>query len=440
MLRYRQASTIPAPAVDVEIDFGRRPGERPGRTLSTMADIATERSSISRWQRRLLPGELSEAPGARSPRDWLVDFALFAVALVGGVITLVQTWDDHFVLLYFVDIAAGVAACLALWVRRSRPVAVGVLAVVAGAFSALAGVAALFAVFSVALRASRRALIGISAAAALAVVTFNVLYPSIGDFGTQTLLGWLLLLIAISLGLFARVRRELVLSLRERTERLEAEQRLHIEQAREAERRRIAREMHDVLAHRLSILTVHAGALEFRPDASREEVAEAARVIRDSARAALQELREVIGLLRDDGEEGLPQPPQPTFGDIPMLIEESRAAGMNVRLHGTPPETEVPVAIGRTAYRVVQEGLTNARKHAPGAATDVTISADRGLTVEVVNRPPVGVTASSQLAEAGTGTGLIGLAERVALAGGDLTSGPNAAGDFVLRASLPWPE
>jgi signal transduction histidine kinase len=407
-----------------------------------MADIATERSSISRWQRRLLPGELSEAPGARSPRDWLVDSALFAIALVGGVITLVQTWDDHFVLLYFVDIAAGATACLALWVRRSRPVAVGVLAVVAGAFSALAGVAALFAVFGVALRASRRALIGISALAVIAIVAFNALYPSIGDFGTQTLLAWVFLLIAISLGLFARVRRELVLSLRERTERLEAEQRLHIEQAREAERRRIAREMHDVLAHRLSLLTVHAGALEFRPDASREEVAEAARVIRDSARAALQELREVIGLLRDDGEEGLPQPPQPTFADIPKLIEESRAAGMNVRLHdGTPPETEIPAAIGRTAYRVVQEGLTNARKHAPGAAADVTISANTSrLTVEVVNRSPVGVTGSNPLAEAGTGTGLIGLAERVALAGGELTYGPKASGDFALRASLPWPE
>ena len=429
------------PAVDVEIDFGRQPSGPLGRTLSAVAEIATERSSIQRWQRRLLPGELSEAPGARSPRDWLVDSALFALALVLGVVTLVQTWDDHYVLLLALDIAAGSAACLALWVRRSRPVAVGTFAVVAGAFSALAGVAALFAVFGVALRASRRALIGISALAVVAIVAFNVLYPSIGDFGTQTLLAWVFLLIAISLGLFARVRRELVLSLRERTERLEAEQRLHIEQAREAERRRIAREMHDVLAHRLSLLTVHAGAVEFRPDASREEVEEAARVIRDSARAALQELREVIGLLRDDGEEGLPQPPQPTFAEIPMLIDESRAAGMNVRLHDDSPRgNEIAAGIGRTAYRVVQEGLTNARKHAPGAAVDVTISADtRLLAVEVVNRPPVGVTASSPLAQEGTGTGLIGLAERVALAGGELTYGPNAGGDFVLRASLPWP-
>ena len=407
-----------------------------------MADIATERSSIQRWQRRLLPGELSEAPGARSPRDWLVDSALFVLAVALGVVTLVQTWDDHGVFLLVLDIAAGSAACFALWLRRSRPVEVGTLAVVAGAFSSLAGVAALFAVFGVALRASRRALIGVSALGAVAIVAFNVLYPSIGDFGTQTLLAWLLLLFAISLGLFARVRRELVLSLRERAERLEAEQRLHVEQAREAERRRIAREMHDVLAHRLSLLTLHAGALEFRPDASREELAEAAEVIRASARAALQELREVIGLLRDDGDQSGPEPPQPTFAEIPMLVEESRAAGMNVRLQDdTVSESEIPVAVGRTAYRVVQEGLTNARKHAPGAAVELRLSASSNvLTVEVVNRPAVRATTSGQLADAGTGTGLIGLAERVALTGGELTYGPDEGGDFMLRATLRWPE
>jgi len=434
-------STIPAPAVYGEIDFGRGPRARLGRTLSAMADIATERSSIQRWQRRLLPGELSESPGARSARDWLVDSVLFAVAVILGVVTLVQTWDDHGVFMLVLDIAAGSAACFALWLRRSRPVEVGTLAVVAGAFSALAGVAALFAVFGVALRASRRALILIAALAAVAIVTFNVLYPSIGDFFTQTLLAWLLLLIAISLGLFARVRRELVLSLRERTERLEAEERLHIEQAREAERRRIAREMHDVLAHRLSLLSVHAGALEFRPDASPEEVNEAARVIRASARAALQELREVIGLLRDDGDEGV-QPPQPTFGDIPKLVDESRAAGMNVRFRdGAAAEAEVPAAVGRTAYRVVQEGLTNARKHAPGAAVELTISADaNALTVEVVNRPVIGGTTLDPLAQGGTGSGLIGLAERVALTGGELEHGQAGNGDYVLRATLRWPE
>ena len=407
-----------------------------------MAEIATERSSIQRWQRRLLPGELGEAPGARSPRDWLVDSAIFAVALAGGVITLVESWDDHGPLLLVLDIGAGSAACLALWLRRVQPVGVGMLAVIAGAFSALAGVAALFAVFGVALRGTRRELIAVSAVAVVSIVTFNVLYPSIGDSGTQTVLGWLCLLVAISLGLFARVRRELILSLRERAEQLEAEERLHIEQAREAERRRIAREMHDVLAHRLSLLSVHAGALEFRPDATREELSEAARVIRASAHAALEELREVIGLLRDDGDEGVPQPPQPTFAEIPKLIEESRAAGMNVRLRDVAAtEAEIPDPAAEVAYRVVQEGLTNARKHAPGAAAEVTISTEaNAVSIEVVNRPTVGAAPADRLADAGGGTGLIGLAERVALTGGELEYGPDPNGDFVLRATLRWPD
>jgi signal transduction histidine kinase len=104
-----------------------------------------------------------------------------------------------------------------------------------------------------------------------------------------------------------------------------------------------------------------------------------------------------------------------------------------------PGDTALPAALGRAAYRIVQEGLTNARKHAPGAAVDVTIAARAGteLTVEVVSRRAVGVVAAGP-AIPGAGTGLVGLAERVALAGGRLEHGPDGAGDFVLRATLPW--
>jgi signal transduction histidine kinase len=207
---------------------------------------------------------------------------------------------------------------------------------------------------------------------------------------------------------------------------------MRVEQARDAERRRIAGEMHDVLAHRVTLLAVHAGALEFRPDAPPEEIAHAAGVIRQSAQAALRELREVIGVLRDDRPGDAPEPPQPTLDAIPALIEESRAAGMHVR-------SQIDVAggeamVGRTAYRVVQEGLTNARKHAPAAAVDVTVSAPEGdLVVEVRSRP----SAAARAPLPGAGTGLIGLAERVSLAGGELQHGRDAGGDFRLRATLP---
>jgi signal transduction histidine kinase len=196
--------------------------------------------------------------------------------------------------------------------------------------------------------------------------------------------------------------------------------------------------MHDVLAHRVSLLSLHAGALEFRPDASAEEVAEAAAVIRATARAALEELRDIIGVLREGADGDAPEPPQPTLVQFPALIDESRAAGMNV--HARIDAPDVPAALGRTVYRVVQEGLTNARKHAPGAAVDVRIvTADDRLVVEVVSRRPVGVPVGAPDERLpGAGTGLVGLAERVALAGGELEHGPDAAGDFVLRASLPW--
>ena len=395
---------------------------------------------VPQWQRWLLPGELLEAPGARrSARDWLVDVALLVFAILIGALALADTWAAHDTSLVVVaDLVLGALATIALWARRRHASAVAVFALLASIFSAFAAGAATVALFNAALRCSPRALAAIAALSVVASALFTFVYPS-GDYVAGVVLGVLITVVVVGWGLFVRARRQLVVSLRERAERLEAEQRMKMEQARDAERRRIAREMHDVLAHRVSLVGLHAGALEFRPDASPEEVAHAAGVIRAAAHSALEELREVIGVLRDgDGAAG-PEPPQPTFAEIPALVEESRAAGTRVALrietHGDDPP---PALVGRTAYRVVQEGLTNARKHAPGAAVDVLISdAAEGLVVEVVSRRPVGVVAGSASPPPGTGTGLVGLAERVVLAGGRLEHGPDARGDFLLRATLP---
>jgi signal transduction histidine kinase len=222
--------------------------------------------------------------------------------------------------------------------------------------------------------------------------------------------------------------------------RAEREQQLRVQQARDLERTRIAREMHDVLAHRLSLLSMHAGALEFRPDAPPAEVAQAAGVVRASARQALEDLREVIGVLRDgtDGDAGTR--PLPTLGDLPALVEESRRAGVRVRAEYRVTDlAEVPLATGRTAYRVVQEGLTNVRKHAPGTVATVQVEGGPGLglTVEVRNPPPAGTEHAVPLP--GAGTGLVGLLERISLSSGRLEHGWTADGDFRLRATLPWP-
>jgi signal transduction histidine kinase len=203
--------------------------------------------------------------------------------------------------------------------------------------------------------------------------------------------------------------------------------------------------MHDVLAHRLSLLSLQAGALELRTDAAPAEVARAAGVIRDSAHRALEDLRDVLGVLResraDDGPaNSAPEPPQPGLADLPTLLDEAREAGVPVIMDGRTVEfSAAPEATGRTAYRIVQEGLTNARKHAPGAAVTVTVdgTAGRGLITEVRNPRPVAAGEVEPIP--GAGAGLVGLAERVGLVGGRLEHGRTQDGGFRLWAWLPWP-
>ena len=278
--------------------------------------------------------------------------------------------------------------------------------------------------------------------------------------------GWWALLVVVAYaaligwGTMLRANQALISSLRERAERAETEQARRVTEARAAERAMIAREMHDVLAHRLSLLATYAGALAYRPDAPPEQLSRAAEVIRSGVHESLDELREVIGVLRDDTLPDLTtgHAPLPGIARLPDLVAESRAAGMRVSTGGPVWPTaagaaeagaadagvpQVPDAMGRTVYRVVQEGLTNARKHAPGEPVQVTLSGGPGpgLNVSVVSGlgaelPPEAASAAGRLP--GTGTGLIGLTERLELAGGRLSFGA-ADGEFRLRAWLPWP-
>lgn len=306
-----------------------------------------------------------------------------------GAITLGYLWYSHGLVLDTIDLAVGAVACLALWWRRAHPMVVFVLAFATAAFSPLALGAGLVAVCTAASRLPGRALVAVAVMAVAVSVVFPVVNPSAGEIVKVGFPAFLLTVIAFGWGLYLRARRELVASLRERAERLEADQQHAAEQAREAERRRIAREMHDVLAHRLSLLSVHAGALEFHPDASPGEIAQAAAVIRTSAAAALAELRQVISVLREDSEAA-DRLPQPGFGRLAELLEESRSAGMTLHTHIDVPDAgQLPAALGRTVYRVIQEGLTNARKHAPDAPVQVTVTADgQAVTAEIISHQP----------------------------------------------------
>jgi signal transduction histidine kinase len=161
-----------------------------------------------------------------------------------------------------------------------------------------------------------------------------------------------------------------------------------------------------------------------------------AELIRGTARAATEDLRRVLGVLRADGEvDDARLAPQPDLDDIPAMVESSRAAGLRVELQMGAPE--VPGIVGRTAYRVVQEGLTNVHKHAPGSVAVVVLAVTDGrLSVEVVNRRPVG----SATLLPGAGAGLVGLRERVGLLGGTVTAGATSEGGWRLAASLPLDE
>ena len=395
---------------------------------------------------RLLPGILvpdpDRDPRKRSTRDWLVDVLCFLVAVVGGFLVFAENVDLMSDELQFYDLVGGGLASIALWWRRRWPVGIGLFVLAMNTFASSAAFAGAIALFTVAVH--RRAAVAFALGAGSIAITPILLsiQPDNPDspFWVEMVIGVLATAGVIAWGMFVRARRQLLLSLRDRAERAESEQQLRVEQARQHERARIAREMHDVLAHRISLLSLHAGALEFRPDAPPDEVARAAGVIRASAHDALEDLRMVIGVLRESPDGGDPERPQPTLADLPALIEESRAAGMQVRFEGRLEELEAaPAATGRNAYRIVQEGLTNARKHAQGAAVEVKADGAPGigLTIEIRNRLPVGVGATPGIP--GTGTGIVGLAERASLAGGRLEHGFTPSGDYRLWVWLPWP-
>ena len=384
------------------------------------------------------PDEDHAPPGPRSQRQWAVDSALFIAAVGLGAVSLVTAVDNGLDgPLLVVDAICGVALCIALWWRRRWPVALGLASLPILAVSQSAGLASLMILATIA--AYRRWQLAVLVAVGhLALLPVGRVVHTQGNSRLEFyFVGVLAIVVAVAWGMLLRGNRR---AERERERRTLAEQQLTVEQARYAERTRIAREMHDVLAHRISLLSLHAGALEFRPDAPPEEVARAAAVIRASAHQALEDLRAVIGLLREGTDGEPPQPPQPTLVALPGLLEESRAAGMHLEADIRVADlAAVPDAVGRHALRIVQEALTNAHKHATSAAVDLRVEGapGDGLTIEVRN--PVPVLAAAGTPIPGSGAGLVGLAERATRSGGSLEHGLDGDGDFRVRAWLPWP-
>jgi signal transduction histidine kinase len=336
--------------------------------------------------------------------------------------------------LFLLDAALGAAALLLSFFRRRWPVPVAAVTAAFTSVSALASGPATLASVSV---ATRRRWVEVGLVSAVGVAAAHV-FPFVQPVEDEPL--WLTFTVAVlatatmmAWGLYVGSRRELLWTLRHRAERAEAEQELRLAQARGNERQRIAREMHDVLAHRISQISMHAGALSFREDLTADEMRSSAGVIQAQAHEALTDLRGVLGVLRD-GDRTMAAP-QPTHADLTALVEEARESGMDVTLVDRAAlDPPVPDPVGRTLYRIVQEGITNARKHAPGSTLTIELSGSPEDGVLVTMRNPLGF---GPTATPGSGLGLVGLAERAELSGGRLQHGRDGT-TWVLRAWIPW--
>jgi signal transduction histidine kinase len=383
-----------------------------------------------------------------STRDRIVDVTCVTLAGLVAVLAAMGAYEAGAVPRPYLLVAGLITAagCAALWWRRRWPVGVAVLLIAISVVTDMVGGALLVAVFTVAVRRRTRVAVGVAALSLVAGIPYSIRYPDPDLPATAVnVVGVALWSIVVFWGIRIRTRRETLAALRERAARAEAEAALETERVRGLERERIAREMHDVLAHRISLVSLHAGALEVRPDLSRDEVARAAGTIRASAHQALEDLREILGVLRAGPNGATPDGgvlrPQPDLDAVDGLVAESRAAGATVTVVAEAPDrAALPASVSRTAFRVVQEGLTNARKHAPGQEVHVLLAGAPGGALHVRIRNGL---AAGAVVIPGSRSGLIGLAERVSLLGGRVEHGVRRDVDgaigFVLEAWLPWP-
>lgn len=359
----------------------------------------------------------------------VIDILLVAIAAVDALPGEKPAWNMSFV--------TSVVALPALLFRRRWPVLTWLLVLPAGIWGN-ALVAPLVALFTVADRVARTWVAGLATAAALVgyFVSAMVSGPpgAIGAVGTLQVLIYAGLFAGLptALGMLMRARRTLRAQLESLTASQAREQTLVTEAVLAAERTELAREMHDVVSHQVSLIALQAGAL--RMTAGDDAVRQAAGTIRTLAVKTLDELRAMVGVLRAHPES--PQlAPQPRLSDLFRLVADS-GTGAELMLNGVL-DHEWPVPVERAVYRTVQEGLTNIRKHASGASACVEVSsAGRTLSVRVSNGAPAGGTPAENGQLPGSGHGLIGLRERAELFGGQLTAGTTADGGFELHVTF----
>lgn len=377
-------------------------------------------------------------------RRELLDAAPPAALFVLGVVDLFVISPDAFRGPTALSLAFLAAVCAPLAFRRTRPALVLALVLLIASVWSLASypgaaqppfepfVAGVVACFALGLHSDgpefRRGLIAFGVLGAGLSAVSLALGHAAGNV-LPALVWWSA---AIGVGRLLHERQTKVDVLGERSARLERDRERDIAQAALEERARIGRELHDVIAHSVSLIVIQAAVERRTLEAGQERTSDVLETIEDAGREALVELRRLLGVLRAS-ETDEPLAPQPGLSALPELLSESRKAGQSItcRTEGDP----VPLAVGLdlTAYRIVQEALTNARKHAPGARADVTLRwRPAELEIDVLDDGPV-----ATLNGHGTGHGLIGMRERAALFGGSLEADTVDSGGFRVRAKLP---
>ncbi|MEY1675261.1 sensor histidine kinase [Gordonia sp. ABKF26] len=340
---------------------------------------------------------------------------------------------------FVIDLAFGVLSYIVIWWRRTHPVPVTTFTNIVGMVSSTTLGPGLLAMVSL---SSRRRWVEIIPQAALsfgvgmiALTFFATPAEQNGPIIVQYAVTAVATAAMVAWGLYIGSRRELLASWQARALASEAEQQAKVMQARSLERARIAREMHDILAHRISAMSMSAGALAYRSDLSGEQIRETAQTIQETSHLALTELREVLGVLREGPGDATPEEPQ-GVPDLSALIEEARRLGMRLESRCDIDVSSLSPGISRTLYRCVQEALTNARRHSPSAPVTLHVRGgpEHGVDLLVENPLPLsmGSNASSP------GFGLVGLAERVQLHGGRQSATVSEDKRFLLHVWLPW--
>jgi signal transduction histidine kinase len=364
-----------------------------------------------------------------------------AVAAVVFLVTLLPHADGGSVRDGLSLLLAGAAAG-SLLVRRHLPYTVLLLSTIAaeaylyrnqGGNSLLMLSAPLVALYTVAEQTVRRRSLLAGGAVVLSIGVFHTFGVPSRLLGPENLALVALGALAVAAGTAARHRRNYLAEVVRRVQEAEHSRELEAQQRVAEERLRIARDLHDSVGHQLALISVQAGVAAHVSTDPSAEVRDALRHIREGSRAALEDLRSSVGLLREPGEPAAPTEPTVGLDGLDDLLATFRRSGVRIGVRRSGPLPGLPRAADLTAYRVVQESLTNACRHAHGQRVRVHLRTDRdGLVIEVENDGPP-VTTPADL----PGHGIVGMRERVHAVGGTLRAGPRPGGGFRVMATLP---